>query len=126
MNEEEDRAIEWLKMNNVWCANHIEDVKNYDKHSDKKSIKEEIRLTQIEIENGLNILNLIERLQHEIKLKDKTIDLMASSINSYDNQLIINMFKDKEEVKEYFINKIKKIEELQNENIEKDLEIYRT
>ena len=42
-----------------------------------------------------DIVNLIQK-------QEKIIDLMARAIDNYDSQLVINTFKDKEEVKEYF------------------------
>jgi hypothetical protein len=68
------------------------------------------------------VLNLIEKLskeneqlrtevnslKKELKQKDKIIDLMAEDIDGF--QMECNRyFKDKEEVKQYFINKAKKI-----------------
>lgn len=45
--------------------------------------------------------------QIELEKKDKIIDLMARAIDNYDSQLVINIFKDKEHVKEYFERKVK-------------------
>lgn len=44
----------------------------------------------------------IEKKNEELKRKDKIIDLMARAIDNYDSQLVINTFKDKEHVKQYF------------------------
>lgn len=49
----------------------------------------------------------IEKKNEELKRKDKIIDLMARAIDNYDSQLVINTFKDKEHVKEYFERKIR-------------------
>ena len=49
----------------------------------------------------------IEKKNEELKRKDKIIDLMARAIDNYDSQLVINIFKDKEHVKEYFERKVK-------------------
>ena len=38
----------------------------------------------------------------ELEKKDKIIDLMARAIDNYDSQLVINTFKDREHVKQYF------------------------
>lgn len=38
--------------------------------------------------------------------KDKIIDEMARAIDNYDSQLVINTFKDKEHVKQYFKEKV--------------------
>lgn len=48
------------------------------------------------------ILNLIQKQQEAIEKKDKIIDGMARSIANYDSQLVINRFKDKEHVKEFY------------------------
>ena len=45
--------------------------------------------------------------QIELEKKDKIIDLMARAIDNYDSQLVINTFKDKEHVKQYFERKVK-------------------
>ena len=45
-------------------------------------------------------------LEFEIENKDKVIDLMARAIDNYDAQLVINTFKNKEHVKEYFKKKV--------------------
>lgn len=69
------------------------------------------------------ILNLIEKLQKELKQKDKIIDLMAETINNHDidedickqmgQKANCNEFEDtekcKECIKQYFENKAKKI-----------------
>lgn len=69
------------------------------------------------------ILNLIEKLQKELKQKDKIIDLMAETINNHDidedickqmgQKANCNEFEDtekcKECIKQYFINKAKEI-----------------
>ena len=50
----------------------------------------------------------IEQLRKELGQKDKIIDLMAEDIDGF--QMECNRyFKDKEEVKQYFINKAKEI-----------------
>lgn len=48
------------------------------------------------------VLNLITKLQKENEEKDKQIDLMALAIINYDDQLVINRYKDINEVKETF------------------------
>lgn len=48
----------------------------------------------------------IEKKNEELKRKDKIIDLMARAIDNYDSQLVINTFKDKEHVKQYFERKV--------------------
>lgn len=41
----------------------------------------------------------------ELDKKDKIIDLMARAIDNYDCQLVINTFKDTEDIKQYFERK---------------------
>lgn len=45
---------------------------------------------------------MFKRQQKDQEKKDKIIDLMARAIDNYDSQLVINTFKDKEHVKQYF------------------------
>lgn len=96
MNEEEKNAIEIVKGLAVY----------YDDYSllDEEEIEENESVNKsIEL-----ILNLIEKLQKELKQKDKIIDLMAEDIDGF--QMECNRyFKDKEEVKQYFENKAKEI-----------------
>lgn len=44
----------------------------------------------------------------KLKQKDKQIDLMARAIDNYDSQLEINTFKDKEHIKQYFVELVEK------------------
>ena len=60
--------------------------------------KHEIRAMQ-------TVLNLIQEQQEANKKKDKIIDLMARAIDNYDCQLVINTFKDTEDIKQYFERK---------------------
>ena len=48
---------------------------------------------------------MVKKEQKDNKKKDKIIDLMARAIDNYDSQLVINTFKDKEHVKQYFERK---------------------
>ena len=50
----------------------------------------------------------------EIEKKDKIIDLMARAIDNYDSQLVINTFKDKEHVKQYFERESKECQDIEN------------
>lgn len=50
---------------------------------------------------------IYENLVAENETKDKQIDLMAKAIDNYDTQLVINKFKDKEDIKQYFETKAK-------------------
>ena len=47
-------------------------------------------------------LNLIQNQDTEINKLNKINDLMAKSILNYDDQLVINQYRDKEHVKETF------------------------
>lgn len=48
------------------------------------------------------VLSMLKGKDTEIEKKDKIIDLMSRAIDNYDSQLVINIFKDKKHVKEYF------------------------
>lgn len=48
------------------------------------------------------VLSMLQEQQEENKKKDKIIDLMARAIDNYDCQLVINTFKDTEDIKQYF------------------------
>lgn len=50
---------------------------------------------------------LYERALSDVVKTDKQIDLMARAIDNYDSQLVINTFKDKEHVKQYFKRRAK-------------------
>lgn len=56
-----------------------------------------------EIEVYNTVLNLITKLQKENEEKDKQIDLMALAILNYDDQLIINRYKNIDNVKNTFV-----------------------
>jgi hypothetical protein len=111
MTEEEKNAVEIVKGLAVY----------YDDYSllDEEEIEENESVNKsIEL-----ILNLIEKLQKELKQKDKIIDLMAETINNHDidedickqmgQKANCNEFEDtekcKECIKQYFINKAKEI-----------------
>lgn len=111
MTEEEKEAVEIVKGLAVY----------YDDYSllDEEEIEENESVNKsIEL-----ILNLIEKLQKELKQKDKIIDLMAETINNHDidedickqmgQKANCNEFEDtekcKECIKQYFINKAKEI-----------------
>lgn len=110
MTEEEKNAIEIVKGLAVY----------YDDYSllDEEEIEENESVNKsIEL-----ILNLIEKLQKELKQKDKIIDLMAETINNHDidedickqmgQKANCNEFEDtekcKECIKQFFINKAKR------------------
>lgn len=92
----------------------------YLKDFNNEKITNEDRLSYIEC---ALMTNLIEKLQKELKQKDKIIDLMAETINNHDidedickqmgQKANCNEFEDtekcKECIKQYFENKAKKI-----------------
>lgn len=92
----------------------------YLKDFNNEKITNEDRLSYIEC---ALMTNLIEKLQKELKQKDKIIDLMAETINNHDidedickqmgQKANCNEFEDtekcKECIKQYFINKAKEI-----------------
>ena len=45
---------------------------------------------------------VIENKDKELEKKDNIIDLMSRAILNYDDQLVINKYRNKEEVKKYF------------------------
>lgn len=66
--------------------------------------EKEVTFTKLE-EASVILLREELSLKRKIEEQENIIDLMALSISSYDSQLVINKFKDKEEVKEYFKKK---------------------
>ena len=77
--------------------------------NDLKEIKEiadmEVtELRKIKEVNKLKSDNWILQVKNE--RKDKIIDLMARAIDNYDSQLVINKFKDTEDIKQYFEDKV--------------------
>lgn len=63
---------------------------------------------KLQKENEKALAEYMEWQKQELEQKDKIIDLMAEDIDGF--QMECNRyFKDKEEVKQYFINKAKKI-----------------
>lgn len=89
MSEEEKKAIEVLKE----MIGKSKDLREEDFYS-------LIGIHQIQAIS--TVLNLIEKQQKEIEKKDKIIDLMSLAILNYDDQLVINKYKDIEQVKETF------------------------
>lgn len=76
-----------------------------------KSALSLIKEQKEEIEGLKNKEVLIKRYFKKcdlIKQKDKQIDLMARAIDNYDSQLVINTFKDKEHVIQYFAELVRK------------------
>lgn len=68
---------------------------------EKKSIEELKSLSPSESAIK-TVLNLITKLQRENEEKDNQIDLMGLAILNYDDQLVINRYKNIDEVKETF------------------------
>lgn len=65
-------------------------------------------IEKLQKENEKALAEYMEWQKQELEQKDKIIDLMAEDIDGF--QMECNRyFKDKEEVKQYFINKAKKI-----------------
>lgn len=138
MSEKEKKAIEYLKTRlhgNEGCKYidvsqedlrifiNLVDRKEKDIEGWKKYC-EEIEEEQTEMSNKNCELEFeIEKLQKELKQKDKIIDLMAETINNHDidedickqmgQKANCNEFEDtekcKECIKQYFINKAKEI-----------------
>ena len=92
MTNEEKKAVETLKSDLAFS----------------KSLRKRFRDEQQEkdYETIINLLekqdNRIKELESDKEIKDKTIDLMAFAISSYDGQLVINQYKDRNEVKAKF------------------------
>ena len=108
MTNEQREAIELLEgiRDNTWTTKYI--MSSDSKKAD--TVLSLIKEQQEEIENLKNKEVLIKRYFKKcdlIKQKDNQIDLMARAIDNYDSQLVINTFKDKEHVKEYFERKVK-------------------
>ena len=64
-----------------------------------EQLEQEIQLSDFVHECDIN---KIYQLEQENNKQNKIIDLMAGSINSYDSQLDICYFKDKEHVKQHY------------------------
>lgn len=78
---------------------------------DLDTVSSLIKEQQAEMEDLKNKSVLIKRYFKKcdlIKQKDKQIDLMARAIDNYDSQLVINTFKNKEHVKQYFAELVEK------------------
>lgn len=95
MNEEEKEAMEYLK--------EVQEVV-------LKNVDDEDIIVDCRIVGRIQILlNLIDKQQKEIDKQNKVIDDMTNDI--YGSQIECNRyFKDKEEVKQYFIRKVEEDE----------------
>lgn len=99
MNEEEfEELFGNTPFENIKKIQHYID-KNYIPIQKVREMRDELDRTKAEY---------MEWQKQELEQKDKIIDLMAEDIDGF--QMECNRyFKDKEEVKQYFINKVKKI-----------------
>lgn len=86
LNEKEKKAVERLK-------ERINDNEDY------KTVQVWLTADIVAVNT---LLNLITKLKKENEEKDKQIDLMALAILNYDDQLVINRYKNIDEVKETF------------------------
>lgn len=95
MNEEEKETVEELRKQ-LRLAINIDDV-----------------ATTIRNDDAETILNLIEKLQKELKQKDKIIDLMAETINNHDiDEDICKQMGQKANCNEFEDTEKKAIEEI--------------
>ena len=111
MNEREKKAVE--RIEDTFYSDLGKGINKFQK----------ITLYEDSIRDVRILLNLLEKLQKELKQKDKIIDLMAETINNHDidedickqmgQKANCNEFEDtekcKECIKQYFINKAKEI-----------------
>jgi len=138
MNEEEKKAIEYLKTRlygNEGCKyidvaqedlrifinlvdrkekdiegwkKYCEEIQEEQTEMSNKNCKLEFDVEKLQKENEKALAEYMEWQKQELEQKDKIIDLMAEDIDGF--QMECNRyFKDKEEVKQYFINKAKEI-----------------
>ena len=111
MTEEEKNAIEIVKGLAVYYDDYslLDEEEIKENESVNKSIELILNLIEkLQKENEKALAEYMEWQKQELEQKDKIIDLMAEDIDGF--QMECNRyFKDKEEVKQYFINKAKKI-----------------
>nr|DAF60497.1 MAG TPA: hypothetical protein [Myoviridae sp. ctLq07] len=85
----------------------FENIKKIQQYTDKNYIPIQ-KVREMRDELARTEAEYMEWQKQELEQKDKIIDLMAEDIDGF--QMECNRyFKDKEEVKQYFINKAKKI-----------------
>lgn len=85
----------------------FENIKKIQQYTDKNYIPIQ-KAREMRDELDRTKAEYMEWQKQELEQKDKIIDLMAEDIDGF--QMECNRyFKDKEEVKQYFINKAKKI-----------------
>lgn len=92
MTEEERKAVEQLKKDM-----HIP--------SDAEGFWFEVYCDARDIET---VLNIIKRQEKEISNLQKQIDLMALTILTYDWQLVLNTYRNKDDVKKRFKDMVEK------------------
>ena len=100
------RKIQKYIQDNYIHKDIIKEKDEETEHYKKKNKDLSIQLLMLYKEQD-NYNARIEKKNEELKRKDKIIDLMTRAIDNYDSQLVINTFKDKEHVKEYFERKIR-------------------
>ena len=102
MTNEQEEAIEKLRYVNRWY-----DCNNYYSRYELDCIDTVLSLIKAQQEEISKYKTLYERALSDVVKTDKQIDLMARAIDNYDSQLVINTFKDKEHVKQYFKRRAK-------------------
>lgn len=118
MNEEEKKAIEYFKNKEISFEFEID--------GDMEKLKSALGITEDDdfdkqVLRVKTLLNLIEKQQKEIELKDKVIDEMVERINVYNFNCEPDCFIENVEcekqtncnecIKQYFINKVKENKE---------------
>ena len=111
MTEEEKKAVEIIKGLAVYYDDYslLDEEEIEENESVNKSIELILNLIEkLQKENEKALAEYMEWQKQELEQKDKIIDWMAEDIDGF--QMECNRyFKDKEEVKQYFINKAKEI-----------------
>ena len=110
MTNEQREAVKMVEdiKNNTWTTKYI--MSSDSKKADTvlsliKEQQEEIGSLQKEL-NEENKRSMI--LANNDKFKEQVIDLMALAIINYDDQLLINQYKNINEVKQYFAGLVEK------------------
>ena len=136
MTEEEKEAIEYFKKREQICMENADicDENNFDEEATclrKEHMiietllnlieKKDKRINELEKESTDDVIKYRQEIDKRnkkiiemsdcIERQHKIIDGMARSIANYDSQLVINRFKDKEHVKEFYKEYFEKKEE---------------
>ena len=92
--EEEEKAIEWLKKEITRNKIHIQDCKEAVDVKFYYDLDDEIELTQKDLDAEETLLTIVETQQAELKKKDKMIDKMAENLTSpiYNKKEVIEYF----------------------------------